>query len=240
MSEPTIIKKIGFMPTTNQAKKEFLDNWVIKLPLLPSGFGITTADITTAIGYARMWDYYMSNVDVVNNYSKSITKFHNDLWYGDGVTTPVNYPVLTLAASPASVITGIAAFISFITEKIKAVTALYTEAIGIELKIIGTEIHIDPATMQPKGKVSISSLGFPKVSWDKGLSTACQIYVNRNDGAGFIFLSTNTLNSYVDKFPLPAAGKTVSYIYLLIYEIDGEKVGQPSEPVSISVNGSLI
>ena len=77
--------------------------------------------------------------------------------------------------------------------------------------------------------------GHPVIKWTKGHADSLDIHVNRNDGAGFIFLATDTQPDYVDTTPLPAG--SASWDYKAIYSIADEIVGHFSDVVQVSVRG---
>jgi hypothetical protein len=54
----------------------------------------------------------------------------------------------------------------------------------------------------------------------------------------FVFPAIDTQPDYLDTTPLPAFGNTATWIYIMIYMIADEEVGQWSDPVIVTVVGT--
>jgi len=54
--------------------------------------------------------------------------------------------------------------------------------------------------------------GKPILKWTKGRNTATDIYVDRGDGKGFVFLATATVSHYTDQFAIPAGSNIAQWI----------------------------
>ncbi|MDB6025987.1 MAG: hypothetical protein JWM68_2210 [Verrucomicrobiales bacterium] len=78
--------------------------------------------------------------------------------------------------------------------------------------------------------------GRPVVLWKKQGMDGVEIWVDRSDGKGFVFLATDTQPDYIDTAPLPAA-RSALWKYKAIYLQAGERVGQWSDVVSIALAG---
>ncbi|HEX7516041.1 MAG TPA: hypothetical protein VF345_02010 [Chthoniobacterales bacterium] len=63
----------------------------------------------------------------------------------------------------------------------------------------------------------------------------CELQVDRDDGKGFVVLAGGRILGYVDTEPFPSA--PVPWTYRAIYRVAGNRVGQWSQPVSVSVVG---
>ncbi|MCX7110112.1 MAG: hypothetical protein NTX45_08280 [Proteobacteria bacterium] len=79
--------------------------------------------------------------------------------------------------------------------------------------------------------------GEKKILWTKGKASAIEIWVDRNDGNGFVFLIINTEPNTTDTTPLPAPGTSAVWNYKAIYRLHDEQVGQWSDVVSVTVGG---
>ena len=76
-----------------------------------------------------------------------------------------------------------------------------------------------------------------KIQWVKQGLDALELWVDRGDGKGFVFLAIDTIVPYVDTAALPAAGQSALWKYKGIYLQADERVGQWSDIVSLAVNG---
>jgi len=78
----------------------------------------------------------------------------------------------------------------------------YEESRGKLLGIVGAEEDIDLSNLQPVLKAG-KRAGKPKIIWKKGQADAINIYADRKDGKGFVFLATDMTPDYVDNTPIP-------------------------------------
>jgi hypothetical protein len=63
----------------------------------------------------------------------------------------------------------------------------------------------------------------------------CELQVDRGDGKGFVVLAAGRIIGYVDTEPFPMA--PVEWTYRAIYRSGHNRVGQWSNPVSLTVGG---
>ena len=64
---------------------------------------------------------------------------------------------------------------------------------------------------------------------------SCEIWVDRGDGHGFVFLTIDTTPGYTDTQPLPAA--PAKWIYKAVFRVGDTHAGNWSAPVSLNVGG---
>ena len=64
---------------------------------------------------------------------------------------------------------------------------------------------------------------------------AADIYVDRSNGKGFVFLATVTSVLYTDKYLLPEGVSVAQWHYKAIYKNGNEQTGEFSSPISITV-----
>ncbi len=79
--------------------------------------------------------------------------------------------------------------------------------------------------------------GEKKIFWTKGKASAIEIWVDRNDGNGFVFLVIHTEPNTPDPAPLPPPGTSVVWKYKAIYRYHDEQVGEWSDVLSVVVGG---
>ena len=73
------------------------------------------------------------------------------------------------------------------------------------------------------------------LKWKKGESDGVNIYVDRHDNAGFVFLRRTVRNSYLDSAPLPPNTFSATWDYKIRYLIEDDEVGLFSSTISINV-----
>ena len=110
----------------------------------------------------------------------------------------------------------------------------YTTAIGQDLWIVAASHVVDPSSWKPSLSIQIK-VAHPVILWTKGNASAIEIWVDRNDGNSFVFLTINTEPNTTDTTQLPAPGTIAVWNYKAIYRLHDEQVGQWSDVVSVTV-----
>ncbi len=115
----------------------------------------------------------------------------------------------------------------------------FTEAIGADLDVLGTEDTMpDLATLQPVIDAT-AQVAAVKIGWDWGGNSAfldmIELQVDRSDTKGFVFLANDTTPGYLDTTPFPTA--LTKWTYRAIYRIGDDRVGVWSNSVSVAVGG---
>ncbi len=77
--------------------------------------------------------------------------------------------------------------------------------------------------------------GHPVISWRKQGMDSLELWVDRGDGKGFVFLAIHTVPGYTDTSSLPTPGAV--WKYKGIYREADVQVGQWSDVASITVAG---
>ncbi|MBI4712718.1 MAG: hypothetical protein HY762_05390 [Planctomycetes bacterium] len=226
--------KRPFIPDGDQAKADFLDNFALKLPIYAAILGVTPAEVTSAANDAAMFNYTMDAHEAFKTHKQNISNYKNALRDGPD-SAPGAFPVAPpLAPAPTLVNDGIFTRISNLAVRMKRHPA-YKEAMGEDMGIVGDEQVIDIPNMKPVLNYRLDS-GRPLIIWKKGpAADVLDIYVDRKDGLGFVFLATDTQPDYLDTFPVPAGVTTAVWDYKAIYRIGDNTVGQFSEPIQVTV-----
>jgi hypothetical protein len=113
-------------------------------------------------------------------------------------------------------------------------SANYSETIGSDLGIITPANNFDSSTMQPTLKIKLEA-GRPHLKWIKGDSDALDLYVDRDDGAGFVLLGRLMRNEYVDIASLLPTKPIDEWNHKGVYVIADQPVGMYSAVSSITV-----
>ena len=220
-----------FRPQNETGKLEQQEHLATTLPKYQVILEISDADMTTLKNDAVNLRQAHTLKHQAQSYSHQCTAYMNLLW--DGGSGDVSWPtppVIDPNISPA-VTPGATARLSSLVARIKA-HKNYTEAIGQDLQIIGAQIVLDPASWKPALSLQ-NKAGHTVIAWTKGKAAAIEIWVNRNDGNGFVFFTINTEPDTLDNTPPPAASAGISWQYKAIYRLHDEQVGQWSDVVSI-------
>jgi len=234
--------KQPFMPKTDPARVDWLNNFVNKLKTAANGYATkynVPAATVTALDNGRQWvNAIMTALTGIRTASQNFTAFKDQLFTGAGPITKPTVPAFTFP-DPATVTlaAGIFTLAAAIGTQIKAAPN-YTVADGEDLGLEGAAIVPTPAggVAPDLSKSRLASGGHPEIVWRKDRYTAIKIMVDRGDGKGEVFLAVDTEPNYVDMV-LPAAGTTATYTYRAIYLMGDEEFGQWSQPFEITVRG---
>ncbi|MEY2512498.1 MAG: hypothetical protein QOE26_3261 [Verrucomicrobiota bacterium] len=115
----------------------------------------------------------------------------------------------------------------------------YNQAIGAALGIEGAQqTGPDLTTIQPKITAAVSGTHVD-VGWGWGGNGAfldiCEMQVDRDDSKGFVLLAFDSTPNYTDTAPFPTP--PAKWTYRAIYRVGDQRVGQWSNPVSVTVGG---
>jgi hypothetical protein len=226
--------KDAYIPNSDQGKADFLDNVANKIGGYAVTLGLLPADVTSVVNDAAMFNYLMDMQEAFKTFKQDVSKYKDALRDGP-VDAPLGaLPVApTLPVAPALVNAGIFNRVRRLVLRIKAAPA-YTEAIGEDLGIVGDEQVIDIPNLKPVLKSRLDA-GRPLIIWKKDHTDSIDIYVDRKDGMGFVYLANDSQPDYLDTFPVPAGITSVVWDYKAIYKIGDEQVGKFSEPIQVTV-----
>jgi hypothetical protein len=120
-----------------------------------------------------------------------------------------------------------------LTRRIKAHPA-YTEAIGNLLGVIGAENTVDLSSLKPLLNGTDQTDGVVLLKYLKSKSDGVNIYCQRENDAGFVFLARNSAPSYLDSRPLLVAGKPELRRYTAVYVLNDTEIGHFSDELVVS------
>jgi len=230
--------KNTYLPASDADKSAWLKNFAGKLPLYATLLGLLAEEIAAAAADALMYSF---SIDQVGWFKRELAKrvsYKNLLAFGD-IGSPLSaYPLVgTIPEVPAAVAPGIFKRTAKVVQRIKN-HPKYTASIGEDL---GIEAHASIFSMvgaKPDLKVTVVA-GKPALKWTKGKNTAVDIYVDRGEGKGFVFLTTAILPHFTDSFALPAGSNVAQWVYKAIYKIGDEQTGSFSDPVNVTVSNHV-
>jgi hypothetical protein len=167
--------------------------------------------------------------------SSQWTDWREVLFYG-GDGTAAGAPAFPGAptTTPVAVPPGLINRLRATARRVKA-SPNYSVAIGKAFAIVGAEAAApDLEVLQPELTVLVTG-GHVKVGWTRGAADALELYVDRGDGKGFVFLAVDSVPDYIDTETLPVTPAV--WKYKAMYRKNDETVSQWSAPVSIGVGG---
>ncbi|MBI5779106.1 MAG: hypothetical protein HZA49_06580 [Planctomycetes bacterium] len=222
-----------FIPKSDPGMAAFLRNLANKIGGYAATFNLTPAEVASAKNDAARFTYILKVQEAYKTFKQAISGYKDMLRDGPGDAPVGDLVFPTMPAAPALVNSGIFPRIRKLVGRIKA-TPGYTEAIGEDLGLVADEEAIDILNLKPVLKSRLDG-GRPVIIWTKGAAGFLVIYVDRKDGKGFVYLTTDMYPDYMDKFPVPDGKDAVVWDYKAIYKIGDEQVGQFSEPISVTV-----
>ncbi|MBI4711722.1 MAG: hypothetical protein HY762_00185 [Planctomycetes bacterium] len=227
-------KSAYYLPETDGGKLGFLKNFALKLPGYATALGITPAEVTSVVNDAVAFKYILTMNEGYKTDKQEVSKYKDTMRDGPVGTSMGPWPTPSpLPAAPALVEAGIFARIRKMVGRIKNHPA-YNKGIGEDLGIVGDEQTIDIPNLKPALKYRLDA-GRPLIIWLKGPADSIDIYVDRKDGKGFVYLANDSQPDYLDTFPIPAGVTTAVWDYKAVYRIGDDPVGQFSEPIQVTV-----
>lgn len=115
-------------------------------------------------------------------------------------------------------------------------TVAYTEAIGEDLGIVGSEQPFDPATFKTTLKARTFP-GYVNIEFLKGKSDGVNIYGRLKGAANWTFLARDTASPYNDTRPLTTPNTPETREYMAIGVLDDQQIGQQSDVVEVTFGG---
>jgi len=225
----------SYMPKDDNGKADLLDHVAATLPKYAALLDVTADEMTSHQADAISYRYTQNGLSRAESYYHNWTAFKNLM--RDGGADIYEWPTPPLLPEPLPLIVkpGIIPRFSLFVSRLKG-HKNYTPAIGQDLRIVGAAYIIDPDTWKPILSIQMKA-AHPTILWTKGKASALEIWVDRNDGNGFVFMTINTEPNTADTAPLPPPGTSVIWKYKAIYRYHDEQVGEWSDVISVMVGG---
>jgi hypothetical protein len=233
------MKHNDYYPSRQADQVIWLVNYSGKLPGYATALGLTTGQVTPIVADCAWIIYLIEDwLPATRTWAQSCTDALIEAQTGTGSAAQV-LPVFTPPALPAGVVAVLPGALNRIFAQVQAIkdSGKCTDTIATNLGLVGSEKSgPDLGSLLPVISVSIVS-GHVVVKWGWGGNGAyldsCEIWVDRGDGHGFVFLTIDTTPNYTDTQPLPAT--PAKWTYKAAYRVGETLVGQWSAPVSLTV-----
>ncbi len=216
----------------------WLGNFKNKLPGYATPLGLAAGVVTAAEADCDWVSYVLGTwLPAIRAFAEAGTDAATEAQTGDGAAL-MSLPTFTPPAGGVPTNTGALTRIFDLVQTIKN-AAGYTEAIGSDLGVIGSEKSApDFATFGPVLKITRAPAGIT-VGWGwqgkQAFLDIIEIQVDRGGGAGWQLLAFDTTPGYNDTEPIPAT--PVKWQYRAIYRVGDQRVGQWSAAVAVVVGG---
>jgi len=197
------MKHQEYYPGRHDAQASWLQNFAIKLPVYTPDLTVPNPEISGAIDDAKWGAYYLGTwLPAVRTFNSTAPDATDEVLNGSG-TSAVDLPTFTTPALPVGATPqnpGVLPRIFAVVAKIK-LDAAYTEAMGHDLGIIGTE---DTGHAVPKITVLVqqgTGVQVVRIAFFKFGHTGVVLESRRNGGA-WELLAIDTESPYMDERPL--------------------------------------
>lgn len=224
----------GFQPSGDPALVIWTNNFDTNLGSVAAAAGITPDEVTGMHKDALYFQYVVNMQESFTQYMHTIVQYKNLVKHAVAQQSLGALPAVpVLGTAPEAVAEGIFDRVGKLIKRIKA-SANYNDNMGQLLGIVAPVTVIDTALLQPVLKVKIDA-GRPRIKTVKGNAEALDLYVDRKDGAGYVFLCRLIKFNYIDIASLPANTLFAEWDYKGMYVIGNNPVGLMSAVVSIIV-----
>lgn len=223
-----------YIPTSDADKGIWLNNFTTKMAGYATTLGVTPAELTALQKDNSAFQYIINTMESYRQYVLNLAGYKNMMKHATINQHIGTLPVMpTLPTAPPMVAEGIFDRVAKMVARIKA-SLNYTDNIGSDLGVIASSSTVDITTVQPDINIKID-VGKPHLKWTKGIAESIDLYADRNDGQGFVYVGRLSRNEYLDITPI-ATGKVYDeWNYKAIYVIADVQVGLYSRVASVDV-----
>jgi hypothetical protein len=223
-----------YLPTTDAGKAIWLNNFTTKVSVYASALGVSNTEVNNLQKDNAAYQYVITMLEAFRTSTISLTSYKNMMKHAVDHQHLGAIPTLpTLPVAPPAVPEGIFDRATKLASRMKA-SLNYNAGIGSDLGIVGPVTETNTDTMQPKLYVTLN-VGRPHIKWTKGQADATDLYVDRNDGLGFVFLGRYTRSEYLDTATIPDEKRYEEWHYKAIFVVADKLVGLYSIVKSIDV-----
>lgn len=223
------------IPVTENGRKSWAENMLLKFPPLREQLGFTEAEEKALFDDLKMLIYVITATQSINAEAKARTAYKRQMLDGEangGGAPPL--PLNTLPVPPATIVLpGVTGRIRAAIQRIKTQPG-YTTAIGEQLQIeISGSNDLNHETAKPPFKAS-ASIGKVRLDWTKSELDGVVIESQRGAETAFSLLDKDFKPPFEDLRPNLVAGQPEVRRYRMIYLLDDALVGTYSDEVAVT------
>lgn len=229
-----IMAEAKYLPSTDADKAIWLHNFTVKVSMYANTLGVSNTELSNLQKDNTAYQYV---IDLLNQYRHAVmnlTGYKNMMKHAKHQQHLGAIPTLPiLPTPPPAVPEGIFDRATKLASRIK-VSVNYTTNIGNDLGITSTTTDVDIDNLQPKLHITLN-VGKPHIKWTKGKADATALYVDRNDGLGFVLIGRFMRSEYLDTATLPDNKRYEEWHYKAIFVVADKLVGLYSDVISVDV-----
>lgn len=233
------MKRQQYFPRTVDGRPEWFGNYATQLPIANVVLTLPAPDVTASVADAKFLEYASGPwLTATREYGPACTAALDQLFNGTG-TGAFILPPFTVPALPAGVVAVAAGALTRIFHFVQTIKASpkYTEALGLQLGIVGPEDVPPPAMSGPQFTLTVeqgAGSQIVRVKFKKSGHMGVAIYARR--GAGdWVFLGIDTGSPYLDERPLANPAQPEVREYRLRFWDDGAENGDWSDVARVTV-----
>jgi len=234
------MKKTYYLPDADAERLNWLINFYNKISGTTgygATLGLTPAQLIYLLNGLKMYTYIFALMTAAESFYHTCTSFKDGLNAVVIGTVPQAIPVFN-APTGAPTITVPAGFFAWILELVASIKTnpVYTNEMGIDLKIIGSNIVIDWATAQPTKVKVTANAGAVHGVFLKGQATGGRIECKRGTETTFTTVTEVSGAKFTDPRHNLVFGVPETRQYRIWYLKNNTIVGLVSSIVTLSVN----
>ena len=230
------MKQKSYVPNGDNEKAAWMINFDEKFPAYATKFGYSD-EVVAASHHDRLaFSYGLMMVEAAKTFEHQSVNYKDDIRNGTETNLVTDIPVFTPPANPPiAVAPGIFRRVSKIVNSLKS-NALYTEAVGKDLGIIGADYlgKDNPEDIQVKLTAKQTG-GTVKLKYTKGDIDGIKLESKRGTETEFTLLDKVTQTTYTDVRAMLVAGVPEIRQYRAWCIVKDKIVGQVSDVVSVTV-----
>jgi hypothetical protein len=230
------MKKKFYLPNQEAARAAWLNNFINKLAGgYAATFGLGLADMGLLKSFLLYYVALIAQLENARKNVKDLTKYKDDFCNSPRGSALVAFSPSTVSLPPLPTEGGMWADVRFWVNSIKK-NANYTESIGIDLGVIGSDTTFDPTTFKPvMNSVKVQPGPHIIIDFGKDLTDGCNFYCRTNGGA-WEKRAYDTNPPYDDYTPLAVAGTAEKREYRCRAVINDDEIGVYSDIETLTVS----
>ena len=212
----------------------FYQNLCTKAPNYIALLGITPEELELLQTACSLWQVLTDMQNHARRFAAAWTSLRDGCFLPTSSSAAPAWPVWNGPDVPPVVMdTNLEPKVRAILQRWKTAPG-YTEAVGVDLGIVGAQMSVDTTTLAPELRVGLVA-GCPHLRAGLLGCDALEVQVDR--GNGFVLFDVSTGAPLADPHPLPPPGESEVWTYRAILREDNRRVGQWSKSVAVPVIG---
>jgi|GEM_PF-4554683 hypothetical protein len=228
-----------FSQSIDHLRLEWLFNFYSKLTELKELLVISDEELNSIRNDLKMYQFTLKRIEFAKKQYRRNTLVRDYYAYGEKIEMQETLKDFDEIEVPSKVDPGIFKRIADFVEVLKT-KPQFCRQIDQSLALYRFKVLFDiSATLEPQLQVLLD-YGRPLIRLLNRKADSMDLFVDRKDGRGFVFLANYTLTDFIDTYPIPSNHSEVIWQYKAIFKIGDDQVGNFSDPVSICVQREFI